>query len=70
MPVPLPATKDQSHAATNTSATAETSHNVENPSTQSVASATHTEKTKEELEAEKLYEERIEEEYAKREGGA
>ena len=60
------------------SATAETAHDVANPSTQSVASAStqqqdqeQDEKEKEkEKEAERLYEERIEEEYAKREGGA
>ncbi|KAH7356089.1 hypothetical protein BKA66DRAFT_574832 [Pyrenochaeta sp. MPI-SDFR-AT-0127] len=70
MPVPLPSTTSQSTSATNSSATAQTAHNVENPSTQSVASATHTQKTEQEKEAERLYEERIEEEYAKREGGA
>ncbi|KAL1593189.1 hypothetical protein SLS60_010797 [Paraconiothyrium brasiliense] len=52
------------------SAAAQTAQDVENPSTQSVASATHTQKTEAELEAERLYEERMEEEYAKREGGA
>lgn len=63
MPVPMPSTTEKS---TSTSSTA---HEVENQSTQSVASATHTEKTEAEKEAERLYEERIEEEYAKREGG-
>ena len=56
------------------SATAETAHDVASPSTQSVASAntqqTEQEKEEKEKEAERLYEERIEEEYAKREGGA
>ncbi|KAJ8118532.1 hypothetical protein OPT61_g503 [Boeremia exigua] len=57
------------------SATAQTSHDVARPDTQSVASANtqqnDQEKEKEkEKEAERLYEERIEEEYAKREGGA
>ncbi|KAF1955930.1 hypothetical protein CC80DRAFT_548991 [Byssothecium circinans] len=70
MPVPLPSTTDKSTSATSTSATAQTAHHVEKPSTQSVASATHTEKSAQELEAERPYEERMEEEYAKREGGA
>jgi hypothetical protein len=58
------------------SATAETAHDVANPSTQSVASASTQQQEKEqdekekEKEAERLYEERMEEEYAKREGGA
>lgn len=58
------------------SATAETAHDVANPSTQSVASASTQQQDQEqdekekEKEAERLYEERIEEEYAKREGGA
>jgi len=58
------------------SATAETAHDVANPSTQSVASAStqqqdqEQDKKEKEKEAERLYEERIEEEYAKREGGA
>jgi hypothetical protein len=68
MPVPMhSATSDQSTAS---SATAQTAQNVENASTQSVASTSHTEKTEQEKEAERLYEERMEEEYAKREGGA
>ncbi|KAJ4351480.1 uncharacterized protein N0V89_006823 [Didymosphaeria variabile] len=66
MPVPLPSTTDKSTS----SAAAQTAQEVEKPSTQSVASATHTQKTEAELEAERLYEERMEEEYAKREGGA
>lgn len=70
MPVPLPSTTNQSTDATTSSAAAQTAHEVEKPSTQSVASATHTQKTEAELEAERLYEERMEEEYAKREGGA
>lgn len=58
------------------SATAETAHDVANPRTQSVASASTQQQDQEqdekekEKEAERLYEERIEEEYAKREGGA
>lgn len=58
------------------SATAETAHDVANPSTQSVASASTQQQDQEqdekekEKETERLYEERIEEEYAKREGGA
>jgi hypothetical protein len=55
---------------TKTSASSETAHTVENPSTQSVASTTHSQKTEQEREAERRYEEAIEEEYAKREGGA
>jgi hypothetical protein len=64
MPVPLPNTTEKS------TATAQTAHKVENQSTQSVASASHTEKTEAEKEAERRYEEAMEEEYAKREGGA
>lgn len=67
MPVPMPSTTEKSTSAP---ATAQTTHDVENKSTQSVASASHTEKTEQEKEAERLYEERMEEEYAKREGGA
>jgi hypothetical protein len=67
MPVPMPSTTEKS---TSSPATAQTAHNVENASTQSVASASHTQKTQEELDAEKRYEEAMEEEYAKREGGA
>jgi len=55
------------------SATAESSHDVSRPETQSVASANIQQSDQErekEREAERLYEERIEEEYAKREGGA
>lgn len=70
MPVPLPSRAQQSTEKTTSSAAAQTAQEVENPSTQSVASTTHTEKTEAELEAERLYEERMEEEYAKREGGA
>jgi len=68
--MPLPTNNDQSTPETKSTATAQTALDVQKPSTQSVASATHTEKTEAELEAERLYEERIEEEYAKREGGA
>lgn len=55
------------------SAIAQTAHDVERPSTQSVASANTQQSEQDEekeKEAERLYEERIEEEYAKREGGA
>lgn len=69
MPVPMPGASEQAAQAKST-ATAQTAHQVEKPETQSVASATHTQKSEAELEAERLYEERIEEEYAKREGGA
>ena len=55
------------------SATAQTAQDVSRPDTQSVASAT-TQQTSQDQEKEKeagrLYEERMEEEYAKREGGA
>jgi hypothetical protein len=68
MPVPMnSATTDKSTAS---SATAQTAQNPNSTSTQSVASTSHTEKTEQEKEAERLYEERMEEEYAKREGGA
>ncbi|KAF2473549.1 uncharacterized protein BDR25DRAFT_123816 [Lindgomyces ingoldianus] len=71
MPVPLPSASTESSATqTTTSATAQTAHEVSNQSTQGVASTNHQQKTDAELEAERLYEERIEEEYAKREGGA
>ncbi|KAF2451555.1 hypothetical protein P171DRAFT_478592 [Karstenula rhodostoma CBS 690.94] len=70
MPVPLPSTTDKSSDKSISSASAQTAHDVEKSSTQSVASATHTEKTEAEMQAERLYEERMEEEYAKREGGA
>ena len=73
MPVPMPSSTTSSNnadAQTSSSATAETVHNVANTATQSVASASHTEKTEAEKEAERRYEEAIEEEYAKREGGA
>lgn len=66
MPVPLPSSTDKSTS----SAPSQTAQEVDKSSTQSVASTTHTEKTEAELEAERLYEERMEEEYAKREGGA
>jgi hypothetical protein len=49
---------------------AQTAHNVQNAATQALASATHSEKTEQEKEAERRYEEAMEEEYAKREGGA
>ncbi|CAN9102461.1 unnamed protein product [Alternaria alternata] len=67
MPVPMPSTTSQSIPA---SAAAQTAHNVQNAATQALASATHSEKTEQEKEAERRYEEAMEEEYAKREGGA
>lgn len=70
MPVPMPSTTDKSQSTQKTDATAQTAHEVENQSTQGVASAVHSQKTDQEREAERLYEERMEEEYAKREGGA
>ncbi|KAF2787218.1 hypothetical protein K505DRAFT_329815 [Melanomma pulvis-pyrius CBS 109.77] len=68
--MPLPTNTENSTSKTTSSATAQTAHEVEKPSTQSVASASHAQKTDAELEAERLYEERMEDEYAKREGGA
>jgi hypothetical protein len=68
--MPLPTNTDTSKSVDKSSTTAQTAHEVEKPSTQSVASASHSQKTEEELQAEHLYEERMEEEYAKREGGA
>ncbi|KAL5372107.1 hypothetical protein DPSP01_013753 [Paraphaeosphaeria sporulosa] len=70
MPVPLPSTNDKSSDKSTSSVSSQTTQDVEKSSTQSVASATHTEKTEAEMQAERLYEERMEEEYAKREGGA
>ena len=76
MPVPVPsaASGEAPTSQTSTSATANTTHEVQNSSTQSVASANQQQKSNEksdaEFEADRLYEERIEEEYAKREGGA
>jgi hypothetical protein len=66
----MPSTTQQSNSATQSSASAQTAHNVENAATQSVTSANHAQKTEEEKEAERRYEEAMEEEYAKREGGA
>lgn len=73
MPVPVPSGDKPAEAqqqSITTSTTAETAHQVANPSTQSVTSVSQQQKTEAELEADRLYEERIEEEYAKREGGA
>lgn len=70
MPVPMPSTTSESTPATQSSAVAQTAHNVQNAATQALASATHSEKTEQEKEAERRYEEAMEEEYAKREGGA
>jgi arylamine N-acetyltransferase len=67
MPVPMHSVS--SEKSTSTPVTAQTS-NTGNTSTTSAASATHVEKTEQEKEMERLYEERMEEEYAKREGGA
>lgn len=53
--------------------TAQTAHDVARPDTQSVASTNmqqNDQDKEKDREAEMLYEERIEEEYAKREGGA
>lgn len=66
MPVPMPSATEKS-TTTNPSATSQTGHNAP---TESGASANNTQKTQEELDAEKRYEEAMEEEYAKREGGA
>ena len=73
MPVPIPSTDKSTEAQqsnTTSATTAETAHQVANPSTQSVTSVSQQQKSEAELEADRLYEERIEEEYAKREGGA
>ncbi|KAF2263317.1 hypothetical protein CC78DRAFT_581598 [Lojkania enalia] len=72
MPVPVHSSEKSSASQprTTSSTTANTAREVPNPSTQSVTSANQQQKTEAELEAERLYEERIEEEYAKREGGA
>jgi hypothetical protein len=67
MPVPMHSTSEKS---TSTPVTAQTSSTTGNTSTTSAASAMHTEKTEHEKEMERQYEERMEEEYAKREGGA
>ena len=69
MPVPIPSNTNTPQSQTST-ATAETAHQVHHSSNQSVASASHAQKTQQELKNERLYEERMEEEYAKREGGA
>jgi hypothetical protein len=65
MPVPLHSTTEKS-----TSSSGQAAQNTSTTATQSVASSGQTEKTEQEKEAERLYEERMEEEYAKREGGA
>jgi hypothetical protein len=67
MPVPMHSTSEKS---TSTPVTAQTSSTTSNTSTTSASNTTHTEKTEQEKEMERLYEERMEEEYAKREGGA
>jgi hypothetical protein len=66
MPVPMPSATEKS-TTTNTSATTQTGNNA---FPQSGASVNTTQKTQEERDAEKRYEEAMEEEYAKREGGA
>jgi hypothetical protein len=63
----MPSTTEKSTSAP---ATAQTTNHVENASTQSVASAAQAQKTEAEKKAEEEYEENIELEYAKREGGA
>jgi len=65
MPVPMPSTSEKS--TSNTSATTQTGNSASTPSG---ANAPQTQKTQAELDAEKRYEEAMEEEYAKREGGA
>lgn len=69
MPVPMNSASDKPETV-KSSTGAQTADQVHNPSTQSVASSTHSQKTEQEREAERRYEEAIEEEYAKREGGA
>jgi hypothetical protein len=67
MPVPMPSKTEKSTSA---GATAQTAPHVGNAATQSVASASSTQKTEKDEEALRRYEELMEEEYAKREGGA
>jgi hypothetical protein len=66
MPIPVDATTEKP----STSETSEDSQPSTTVSNQNSGMAQQTTKTEAELAAEKLYEERIEEEYAKREGGA
>jgi hypothetical protein len=68
MPVPVPSSSTNDQAQPN-SAAAATGQQINQPSTQNVIT-TSQQKDKEQQEADRLYEERIEEEYAKREGGA
>lgn len=76
MPVPMPINSNPDSTSSTQSSTAAQTHQSSNANgaNQSVASSAHTQqqsgKTEQELEAERLYEERMEEEYAKREGGA
>jgi len=66
MPIPVNATTEKP----STSETSQDSQHVATVSGQNSGMAQQTTKSEAELAAEKLYEERIEEEYAKREGGA
>ena len=66
MPIPIDATTEKPSA----SETSQDSQSATTVSDQNSAMAQQTTKSEAELAAEKLYEERIEEEYAKREGGA
>ena len=70
MPVPMPSTTSQSTPATQSSAAAQAQNDIQNVATRALADANNGEKTEQEKEAEKRYEEAMEEEYAKREGGA
>ncbi len=66
MPIPVQTTTEKP----STSETSQNSQPVATVSGQNSGMAQQTTKSEAELAAEKLYEERIEEEYAKREGGA
>jgi len=70
MPVPMPSATSQSNSATQSSAAAQARNDIQNAATRALANANNGEKTEQEKEAEKRYEEAMEEEYAKREGGA
>jgi len=70
MPVPMPSATSQSNSATQSSAAAQAQNDIQNAATRALANANNGEKTEQEKEAEKRYEEAMEEEYAKREGGA
>ena len=68
--MPLPIYTSNEKPETNPSVTAQPSSQVSNQDSQMASTNSQRTKSEAELAAEKLYEERIEEEYAKREGGA